>query len=242
MAFERYRHCEFMLPMDRDLLLEAADAAGVYEETGVLEVECGIGTGLSWIAKERGCSGLGVDPRERLVIEAARRAVRWGVMERISFVARPLDDLGVGVQQFDVGLHLGGRYQLGEQGARQFEEAVVEDGALIVAEPVWVGEKSDLVAARFAQPEAILGAEAQKQAYQERGYEIVYCEMLSGGEWRRFDDGLRKGLREERAAYETWAERAQELDRVLWALDAFYADGGPARVAMMLSVLEKAGW
>jgi hypothetical protein len=239
MAFERYRHCEFMLPMDRDMLLDAADAAGVYEETRLLEVECGVGTGLSWIAKELGCGGLGVDPRERLVIEAARRAVRWGVGEHVAFAVRPIDDLGVGEQQFDVGLHLGPRYQLGEEGNAQFERAVLDDGALIVAEPVWLRERSELLSARFAEPEQMLEEEAQREAYERAGFHMAYCELAPKDAWLRFDEAFRRGLREERGIYETSAERSQELDRVLWAVDAFYADGGAEGVGVMLSVLEK---
>lgn len=243
MAFERYRFCEFLLPMDRDLLLEAAEAAGTYEETAIVEVECGLGAGISLIAKTYGCGGLGVDPREGLIAQAIRRAVRLGVSEQVSFVARPMDDLGIGVAQFDVGLHIGSSAALGEEGARQFREALAEDSAMILAEPVWLEEKAEGLAARFLEPEAILEADQQIRAYEKSGWEVVFCETVPEDEWRRFDDALLKGLRLELAAYETWPERVEELHRVMAAVEHFHEAGGPRRVGIMVSVLEhKGGW
>lgn len=178
-----------MNPVTDAAVLEAGRAAGIGEESLVIDAGAGNGTALILLADAYGCSGYGIDIREDACHTAFDAAAEAGLSDRLEFVCGDATTASFPAGA-DLVISLGSADCWGgpDEAIHACAERAGENGAILFGDRVWEGSRAPPEFAR-EWPEVRTLYELIS-AGREEGYVPVWVWHATPADWDRYESGI----------------------------------------------------
>lgn len=178
-----------MNPMTDTAVLEAGQAAGIGEESFILDVGAGNGTALILLAGTYACSGYGIDIREDACRAAESAAADANLSERLEFACGDATKR-VLPRGADLVVSLGSADCWGgpDEAIRACADLAGESGSILFGDRIWEGSRTPPEFAR-EWPEVRTLYELIS-AGREAGYVPVWLWHATPADWDRYESGI----------------------------------------------------
>ena len=178
-----------MNPMTDMAVLEAGQAAGIGEESFILDVGAGNGTALILLAETYGCNGYGIDIREDACRTATDAATDANLSERLEFACGDATKAAL-PQGADLVVSLGSADCWGgpDEAIRACADLAGENGSILFGDRIWEGSRTPPEFAR-EWPEVRTLYELIS-AGREAGYVPVWLWHATPADWDQYESGI----------------------------------------------------
>ncbi|KAA3605411.1 MAG: class I SAM-dependent methyltransferase [Planctomycetota bacterium] len=178
-------------PIEAGALEESLASLSLGASDQVLDVGCGKGAALLFLAERCGCRGLGVDLHRRAVAHAEEQARQRSLEKRLEFRIEAADPGEWPEAEFALALCLGASHALGgfEASLQVFHSKLKPGGWALIGEGYWKQNPAEEYLTFLGmQKEELKTFEETAETARRAGFEVLSGRPTSEPEWRRYEE------------------------------------------------------
>ncbi len=195
-------------------LLAIGKYLGLTAGQTVIDFGCGRGEMLCLWAKHFGTIGIGIDKGRMSLTDAASRADRWGIGDKVEFICQDVKQYDAGATTFHVAACMGATMGFGGFGStlRHLKGTIRAGGSIVVSEPFY---SSKQVPQELIEYEGDYHTEPELfDIARSEGVEVGYYTRATPDEWDRYIFSSHKTEMQELLAVSAGREREERKARL----------------------------